>query len=103
MGEEPTCCDSLDVVYFVNVYMNYFVQVWNFKGRELKSTISVGSPPVKIAYHPGNGSILYFHFLYQPHGFKILGLVFLVGKFPEILCFDRKRRAYVHTGHWAKL
>ncbi|CAM6100981.1 unnamed protein product [Calypogeia fissa] len=31
------------------------IKVWDFKVGELKSTITLGSTPVKIAYHPGNG------------------------------------------------
>ncbi|KAL2634137.1 hypothetical protein R1flu_005616 [Riccia fluitans] len=31
------------------------IKVWDFKGKKLKSKIDVGSPPVKIAHHSGNG------------------------------------------------
>lgn len=32
-----------------------FMQVWSFKGRELKSIVSVGSPVLKMVTHRGNG------------------------------------------------
>jgi hypothetical protein len=32
-----------------------FMQVWSFKGRELKSIVSVGSPVLKMVTHQGNG------------------------------------------------
>jgi U3 small nucleolar RNA-associated protein 21 len=32
-----------------------FIKVWSFKGRELKSIVSVGSPVLKMVTHQGNG------------------------------------------------
>lgn len=34
------------------------VQVWDFKGRELKSRWEIGSSVVKIVYHRPNGNSL---------------------------------------------
>ena len=38
------------------------VQVWDFKGCELKSRWEIGCSLVKIVYHRLNGSIFYFTF-----------------------------------------
>ncbi|CAK9880713.1 unnamed protein product [Sphagnum jensenii] len=34
-----------------------FIKVWSFKGRELKSIVSVGSPVLKMVTHQGNGLV----------------------------------------------
>ena len=49
--------------YTGNPHFIMFLQVWDFKERELKSRWEIGSSIVKIVYHRYNGKLSFYYLL----------------------------------------